>query len=312
MINRILNSKTHQLKHLKYKNRIEQLTNEVNELTALVVKWQYKLRAEYLMSSCTNYAEEVRRMKVDIALREAEINSLSRIEPFSYFHVADRNFGFFFWHLDCMPRSLIVEKRFQYEYVASHASNLAKTSSTPLFGKEQDEENDDDDHGDTPYTVDSQWFIIDDLDKLKTLFEVISDNSIDSSLPNGIWKIIERIARKADELPPPPPSKEDRQIELKSGRNTLTKTTSDSYISPNIARLKAAKPDLFALGLSYSASNLKNLNESNRARKLETVESKLNEMDTSGQTATQGFALFQVSFFYLSKFIFFIVLNLFL
>jgi hypothetical protein len=268
LINHILYSKSHQQKQMRYKDRIDQLQNEVEDLTNSVLRWQYKLRDEWITKGL-NYADEIKRIKATIIQKENEINSLSRIQPFSHFDIADKNFGFYFWHLDCMPTSLVVEKRFHYDQSSLIPAKAVVEEETERL-----------------YTADSEWFIIDDLQNLNSLFEVISVNSIDSALVNGILKIIERISIKINEPP-------RYEIKYKACENGVKKAPTFSHMS--VDATKVISPDLYELGLSYSANNMKKMNVDHKTRKLETVESKLNEIDASNQQMHTDLMLLQVN-----------------
>jgi hypothetical protein len=285
LLNQIMEHTCHLRRHLGHKHRVD-------ELTAAAEKLRDKL-GSYPFQRIYN-ADQI---KTEIKQIERELKRLSRIEPFGRLDVSDREFSFYFWHLNCMPLSLVVEKRFHIinanEPRSDNANEMeskttevaASTSSSAASVVTATDELDF-----VPKFVDSQWFVIDDPSQLSSLYEVISANSTDSKLVNGILAISDmidednQIAQGSDEKKAfSGGSKENSQLLKKAATFSHSSACVDNGAAESKSKISS---DLIGLGLSYSLSNLRRLNAMQRAKcKPATVDSKLNEIEDMATTS---------------------------
>ena len=269
-----MESKKHQVMHLTYKERILELNEEVETLTKDLNKLIYHRTA--IASIHTTYLTEIKRLRNMIKLKEREISSIARIEPFGFFEVTEKNFSFYFWHLDCMHESLIIEKRFHY-------STTTDLNASNRILSDENEENSL--HIDSSNILESEWFIIENLVSLRSLFEVINLNSIDSKLANGLLKLIEHIEKTQRS------SSFGECVETSALMKTITSSQISKTSSNNNKRNARSE-------LSFSVKNFKNTMSVNRKGKFSTVESRLNEVDQVGLVKRTERSIFEVKFIF--------------
>ena len=233
LIQIITGSKKNMESYLHYKSKVDEMVYEVEKM---------QTRLNTLQNSFfTNpdHRDKIARLRDRLREKEKLLESWQRVEPISF--VSSEEYLYYFWKFDSVRQGLVVEKR--YNVIVDNSDvfeveEISEESSRSCKFKE------------------SEWFLLDDLSVLEQLNEVISSNSIDSKLINGILCVIEELR--------------EAKIEVVANR-VVCSSNSLPEISETIVGADVISE------VSFSGNNLKKIIKELNRKKFSTVESRLVE-----------------------------------